>query len=417
MQTTIGRRVSVSLISSATLLFTAACGGGSVDSATAGITDDTVVIGTSGPVTGDYAVDGLYVQGMRAAIGKVNAAGGVTMADGKARKIDLRVYDDGYDPARTLANCRQFVERDNGFAMVMILGTPTGLACKEYMEDAEVPSVLHHSSSQAFSGSRKDLPWQTGFPLSYVAEGAIVIEAIKEKLPDADIAMLRYGGDAGQEYHDGVKKAIAGSPMKLVADSVYTDSDTSVSSHMATLLSKRPDALLQFTSGAPVSQAIGAVHESGQQILDFLVSTSATVSQVEPAGAEAANGTRSVQWAKDPSDPAYAKDQAVLDFQELVTEYGTGKDLDKNLGAMVGYIGAEIFIEALGKSEPTRASLMDALHSMKELSVPGLLPGVSITTGPEDPFLIESGRIAVYDGTSWVIEDRLYSYEGRTPIL
>jgi hypothetical protein len=50
----------------------------------------------------------------------VNANGGIN-----GRKIDLKVYDDAYNPAKTKVGTNQLINRDKIFAMYGALGTPT----------------------------------------------------------------------------------------------------------------------------------------------------------------------------------------------------------------------------------------------------------------------------------------------------
>lgn len=379
-----------------------------------GITATEVLIGTTAPISGAYAVNGIYVQGAKAYFDHVNEQGGVEMADGKKRKIDFKFYDDAYDPARALSNCKQFAEQDQGFAMVLINGSPTGLACKDFLNQSKVPHPLHFSSSQVFSlGGADDLG--TGFPLTYVTESAIIADIVKSNDPDARAAILKFDGEAGLEFANGFKSAVTGSGVQVVAEETYKGSDPSVNSQMSRILNEKPDVLLQFTAGKTISQVVSSLYGATPPVTDYLVSVGASTANLEPAGIEKANGVRAVVWAKDPSDPSYKDDKDVILFKELVSKYGEGRDLEISITAMYGFIGAQLVVDALERSEPNRDSFMEASRNFKDVKVAGLLPDVTANTGADDPFLIESGREKVFADGGWKLEKDLYSYEGRSP--
>ena len=50
--------------------------------------------------------------------------------DGKTRKVEIKTYDDAYDPQKSLANFQQMVS-DGVFATTAGLGTPTNRAFRE----------------------------------------------------------------------------------------------------------------------------------------------------------------------------------------------------------------------------------------------------------------------------------------------
>ncbi len=51
----------------------------------------------------------------------------------------------------------------------------------------------------------------------------------------------------------------------------------------------------------------------------------------------------------------------------------------------------------------SRANVMKQAANLKDLTLPMLLPGVKINTGPNDFFPIEQERLARFDGQRWVL--------------
>ena len=79
---------------------------GSPDVVSQGVTDDVVKIGTISLVSGGFAYIGQPAHdGMRAAIARLNAQGGV-----QGRQIEIVAYDDQFDAATGKATIERFGE-------------------------------------------------------------------------------------------------------------------------------------------------------------------------------------------------------------------------------------------------------------------------------------------------------------------
>ncbi|MGA1748021.1 MAG: hypothetical protein ACO4BZ_10130, partial [Ilumatobacteraceae bacterium] len=99
---------------------------GSVDE---GITDSTILLGTSGPLSGPASAYGPITMGVGHCAAYLNGEfGGVTMLDGVTRQIEVEALDDGYSPEQTVENIRRLHEQVGVFATVNVLGTPPNTA-------------------------------------------------------------------------------------------------------------------------------------------------------------------------------------------------------------------------------------------------------------------------------------------------
>ncbi|MFP3907832.1 MAG: ABC transporter substrate-binding protein, partial [Acidimicrobiales bacterium] len=86
-------------------------GGGSVDP-DPGITDDSVKLGASYPLSGNASAYSVISNGAEACFEAINDAGGVEMGDGVTRTIEYEILDDAYDPARATQNAQRLVEQE-----------------------------------------------------------------------------------------------------------------------------------------------------------------------------------------------------------------------------------------------------------------------------------------------------------------
>ena len=69
-----------------------------------------------------------------------------------------------------------------------------------------------------------------------------------------------------------------------------------------------------------------------------------------------------------------------------------------------GWTAASTMIEALkAMKEPTREALMEAVRNM-DIEIPMLLPGVKVTTTPDDGFPIQATQIMKFNGENWELQ-------------
>ena len=100
---------------------------------TVGVTDTSIKIGNTNPYSGPASVYSVIGKTISAYFKAVNAAGGVTSADGKTRTVEFISLDDGYSPPRTVEQVRKLVEQEKVAFLFQTLGTPTNSAIHRYV--------------------------------------------------------------------------------------------------------------------------------------------------------------------------------------------------------------------------------------------------------------------------------------------
>ena len=112
-----------------------------------GVTEDSVKIGTFGPITGaNYALGRLPMNGLETVFDEVNAAGGI-----HGRKLQLVRVDDQCDPAGAIAAVRKLISDDQVFAIVGGSCSNGVLAAKEIIKEAGIPFVNFVGASNKIS--------------------------------------------------------------------------------------------------------------------------------------------------------------------------------------------------------------------------------------------------------------------------
>ena len=134
---------------------------------------DAIVLGMSGALTGASASLGLELRsGMQAWFDHVNRNGGV-----HGRRIELKVYDDGYNPEPAIYNTLQLIERDGALALLGYVGTPTVTRVLPLLKMYENENVLLFFP---FSGAREsffgDLHGQGRDAFEFFTQEKVVVE-------------------------------------------------------------------------------------------------------------------------------------------------------------------------------------------------------------------------------------------------
>jgi branched-chain amino acid transport system substrate-binding protein len=232
-----------------------ACGAGGKDdddeggggAAEVGVTDDSITVGGTFPLTGVAAPGYSEIPtGAQAYFDYVNAAGGV-----HGRKIEFLVKDDGYDPTKTSTLTDELVLKDEVFATLGSLGTPTHNAVVDNLNDQEVPDLFVSSGALAW-GDAGAHPFTFGWQPDYEIEGKIIGQWVSENMPDAKVGLFLQDDDFGADAEKGVREYI---DSQVVEAQRYTSGNTDVAPQITALQASGADLVLSFTT--PSYTALG----------------------------------------------------------------------------------------------------------------------------------------------------------------
>ena len=108
-----------------------------------GVSNDTIMIGAYGPITGPAAFVGLGGRdGAEIALEEINAAGGI-----HGRKLKMIFEDDGFSPTKALAAVKKLVEHDKVFMIFGLSGSNPTVGTLEYLKDLKVPNYVAIASA------------------------------------------------------------------------------------------------------------------------------------------------------------------------------------------------------------------------------------------------------------------------------
>jgi branched-chain amino acid transport system substrate-binding protein len=387
--------------------------------ATPGVSSKTIKIGGTFPLTGTASLYGTIPTAMKAFFSYVNATKG---PDGKrgvhGRQIQYVVYDDVYNPANSIQLTRRLVEQDNVFAVVGSLGTEVNRAIRPYLNSKKVPQLLVASGAETFSREWKKYPWTTAWFPDYVSEGLIYGKHILANSPNAKIGIIYQNDDFGKDVLYGIKVGLGKSKGNIVSEQPYDVTSTDPRSQIARLKASGATIfVIILTPRAAIQSYVFAKllgWKPDQVYTAQVAATDTFLTTARNSGAgDLVDGTISIQYAKDPSNPVWANDPGMKLYKDIMTKYfpnGSSPQVQANGINYYGVAVASAFVQQLRKAgnNPTRDGIVKVARTWSDVN-PFLLPNNPQKTTLKTQFPIHGFRMVQYkSGTFTFISPMLY---------
>lgn len=381
-----------------------------------GITDSEIKIGSSFALSGPATAYAGINKGAVAYFKYLNeTAGGVKMADGKTRKINFVVEDDGFEAARALTNATKLNEEDKVFAIAGGLGTTPNVAMLPYVTSNEVPDVFIQDGTSAF-GQIDKYPTAIIWQPAYSLESYLFAQYLKDNKPNAKVGILAVEGASATDYVDGFKKSIEGTGIEIVSEKVHSFADPTMDPYIDEFNRAGADTVLYATLPGYVSQGLIKAKAIGFQPLNLVVNPGNSYEQGIKNAGDAANGIITLNFLKDPAAKEWANDPDIAWYKDILSKYAS--DLNANDYFNVqGFAWAQTLVAALEQSQPNRESFMSAVRNLKDVKIRGLVDGITVNTSPTDPFPIESMVFEKFENGAYTVEGSPVDASGKTPLI
>lgn len=364
---------------------------------TSGVTESEIKVGATFPFSGPASPLSSTGKGLIAYVNSINDRGGIN-----GRKINLVTYDDAYSPPKTVEQTRKLIESDEVAFLFSPLGTPGIGATIKYVNGKKVPHLFVVSGATKFANFGEFPMTTTGLP-SYTTEGLIYARYIAKVRPNAKIAILYQNDDLGRDFVNAFKAYLKDDFDKKVVVSPYEVSEPTIDSHVVSLKSSAAEAFLFAGTPKFAAQAIKKADEIGWKPL-FLINVVSTsvASTIVPAGPEKAVGIVAATMFKDPGDSKWADDVGMKWYREHFAEYLPGADIgDANYlyGTQQGQILEQVLKQC--GNELSRENILKQARNIRGLSLPTLIPGITINTGPDNSMAYTQLQLQRWTGSSW----------------
>jgi branched-chain amino acid transport system substrate-binding protein len=380
--------------------------------ATPGVTSTEIKIGSSVPLSGEAAIAGNVARGIDAYFKYVNSKGGVF-----GRKLKFIYLDDAYDPGRAVNNTIRLVQQEQVFAMFSSLGTSNNLAVRKLLNDAKVPQLFVSSGATTFGRDYKQYPWTIGYIPPYAEEGAIYGQYVVKHVKKPKIAVLYQDDDYGRDLYAGLRRGLGKKVSSIVSKVAYDPTSADVQPQVTQLKASKANVFMIFAFGKFSLQAFNAVSRLGWKPQIFVNDVSSASALMSIVPQNAANGSISIVFGKDPAAPLWRRDKGIRLFQSILRQYGSdigARDLQDGYYT-AGMATAYTLVDALKKAgrNLTRDGIMRAATHLNEKGNPFVLPGIVVHTTPTSRFPLTQVKLQRWSAKSWHPFGKLISLKPR----
>jgi len=365
-----------------------------------GVSDTEIKLGQSTPLSGPASAFGAGAG--RAVIGyfeMLNAQGGIN-----GRKINFTQLDNAYSAPKAVEQSRKLVEDVGVLAEIGTIGTVPNVAIQKYLNSKQVPQLFITAGGRRFNDP-KTFPWTVPLYPDFETEGRVIAKYILKARPDAKIGILYQNDDFGKDYVKGLRAGLGTKASQIIAEASYELADPTIDSQIVQLKTAGVDTLIEQSSAKATAQSIRKVHELNWSPLHVIGGSTASVETVlKPAGLEESKGLVTTQFLKQPGDPAWANDEEIKGYKDFLKTYAPSANPD-DYSVLVAYMNVNAVTLALKKcgDQLTRENLVHQATSLHGERMPLMLPGISISTKPDDYTPFKTLQIAVFDGRSWTL--------------
>jgi branched-chain amino acid transport system substrate-binding protein len=372
-----------------------------------GATDTEIKIGHIVPYSGPASAYGIIGKTEEAYFKMINENGGIN-----GRKIKFISYDDAYSPPKAVEQVRKLVESDEVLVVFNALGTPSNTAIQKYLNSKKVPQLFVATGATKWNDPTH-FPWTIGWQPSYQSEARIYAKFLMKEKPDAKVAVLYQNDDFGKDYLKGLKDGFAGKASAIIAEESYEVSEPTIDNHIVKLKATGANVFINITTPKFAAQAIKKIAEIDWKVMHIVSNVSASVgSVIKPAGFENSQDIISAAYLKDASDKQWDNDPGMKEFYAFMSkDFPEGDKLDQ--GTVVGYGVAQTLVQVLKQcgDNLTRENVMQQAASMKGFKIDTLLPGVTVTTGPDDYAPLQAVQLQRFNGKGFELFGKVISSE------
>jgi branched-chain amino acid transport system substrate-binding protein len=355
---------------------------------TRGVTKGEIVLGMHTDLSGVAATYGVSSSNaVKMRFEEINAAGGI-----HGRKINLIIEDQAYQVPKAVQACSKLISRDNVFAFVAPLGTPMNNACFKDQIAAGVPNLFPLSAARSMYEPFERLKFYGA--ASYVDQiRSAVNYFVKEKGKKA-VCVMYQDTDFGKEIVVGAELQAKALNIKIVEMAAHKPTDQDFTASITKLKGAGCDLVAMGTIVRDSIVPYVTARKMGWTDVDFV--GSAAVYDLVVGAAQGMDGFYGMGLTEMP----YA-DSEVKTVKDFVTAYKTKYNADPNIGAVYGYVAADLTATGLKNAGPdlTLDSFIKGMESIKNYK--DIFNGPEASFGPDTRQGANSSFLALVKGNRW----------------
>ena len=328
-----------------------------------GVTDTEIVIGLTAPMSGPAAIYGNLALAKEAWARYVNDSGGV-----HGRKLKVLLKDDGFNPARAVANLKEM--KDSAFLTAGLVGSAVANAARDEIAEARLPLVNAYASPQIWARQPRDkLKYVFISYPDYADEADYLMTFSVTRLGAQRLAVFYQNDDWGKEVMEGVGRAMKtlGGKASLAAAAPYEVSDRELGRQALKFRESGADTLFLAALNTHAANLVREMAKAGYRprlVGSFTIGDYQVMYRLL---GELWEGAYYAVIGAVPGDP---ETKVILDILMKYEPRLQGREAT----ALAGAVNMIIAVEGLKKAgrSLTRDGFVEAMESIKGFTVLGL---------------------------------------------
>ena len=355
---------------------------------TRGVSSSEIVIGSHTDLSGPVAIWGVgSINGARMRFEEINAEGGV-----HGRKIRFVVEDTQYQIPRAIQAANKLINRDEIFAMLLALGTPTNNAVLTQQLAAGVPNLFPLTGARSMVEPFHELKFsQRGIYYDEIRAGLKFFAEKGKQRP----CVIYQDTDYGQEILEGAQDQAAKMGLKIWETSAHKPTESEFTASIMKLKNSSCDVIFMGTIHRDTILILEAARKL--RIKATFVGNNAAYAQViaDQDSGSGENYHAFVHIAK-----LYKGNNLSNTVSDWWLRYEKRFGKEPGTAAMEGYRAADLTataLESAGK-ELSRKGFIQALESLTDYRD---LFGYKVSFGPEDHNGVNESVLSVVKNGKW----------------
>ena len=345
---------------------------------------DTVKIGLSAPITGNYAEYGEnFVVATQMAADKINATGGV-----KGKKIDIVVMDSKGDPKEAALIAQNFSQNQD---IVAEIGDFSSTSCLAAAPIYERNGLVQLSPTASHPDFTKSGQYMFGIVGTQDAEGPFNVKYIAQNyLKLKSVAVIYINNDWGLVTKDRFVQAAKQYKLKVTMEQPFFETEKDYNATLTKLRESNPQGIFIAAMYNEASLICRQIKKMGWNI-KMLAPSSVFSDKLLELGGDAVEGLASnTFFALNDPDP---------NVQGFITEFRKRAKRDPNLHAACAYDSMMILANAIKKAGFDRKAIRDTLAKTKGYQG---VTGTLTFTATRDIF--RKYKVMVVEKGQWVVK-------------
>jgi branched-chain amino acid transport system substrate-binding protein len=347
-----------------------------------GVTPTEVTFGMHTDLSGVAATYGVSSSnGVKMRFEEVNAAGGIA-----GRKLKVIVEDQGYQVPKAVQACNKLINRDKVFAFVAPLGTPMNNACFKDQFAAGVPNLFPLSAARSMYEPFERLKFYGA--ASYVDQIRAGIQYFVKNKGVKRVCVMYQDTDFGKEILEGAEEQTKKLGIQIVEKTAHKPTDSDFTAPITKLREAKCELIAMGTIVKDSIVPYTTARKAGWNDVIFL--GSAAVYDLVVGAAPGMDGFYGMGLTEMPyADSEHPKVKA------FVEAYKKKWNIDPNIGAVYGYVAADLTIQGLTNAgkDLTTDSFVKGMEAIKDyhdiFNGPPVSFGPNIRQGANSSFLAE----------------------------